>query len=288
MNGIYLFFYGIATLILIHLAFVLIFNLLINPLEPSTFTKLFPYQFLYNLLFCPNRPKKAYFSLRVDINTNERNVRDNNHGVARLIRSANKHNLPITFSISSEFIPALSDEVKNLVNEPQHELISHSHSHSNITEENQYQQVKKSKTFLEKTFDKKIKGMVAPQAKHDKETLKAARDNGIEYISAGSLSYLQYWSFPYPFKKERMWLIGGSVPSDYYLYNQKEKSPKEALRVWKEAIKHRANKGWFTQLEYHNFSTSEEELEAIEQLFQFIASKDNIEQITQAEFLKKI
>ncbi|MFP4185699.1 MAG: polysaccharide deacetylase family protein [Thermoplasmata archaeon] len=276
------------TIAVIHLVSILVFIFLINPNDPSTFTKIFPYQFIYNLLFSPHKPNKSYFSLRLDINTSEENVKENNAGVAELIRKADEHNIPITFSIASEYIPALSQEVKEMIDQPQHEVISHSHIHSDITKQNQSEQLRKSKRKLENTFEKKIKGMVAPNAKHDKATLKAAKKNEIKYISAGSLGHIRYWSFPYPFKKNNVWLVGGSIPSDHYLYRQKNKDPKEALQIWKKAVTHKAEKNWFTQLEYHNFSTSEEKLEALEQLFKFIDSHENIKPITQRELIHQL
>ncbi|MFW6048529.1 MAG: polysaccharide deacetylase family protein [Candidatus Natronoplasma sp.] len=272
------------TIAVIHLISILVFNLLINPYDPSTFTKIFPYQFLYNLIFSKQKTKKAYFFLRLDINTSKDNVKKNNAGVAELIRKADEHNIPITFSIASEYIPALSEEVKELIDQPQHEVISHSHIHSDITKQNQSEQLRKSKHRLENTFEKNIKGMVAPNAKHDKATLKAAKKNEIRYISAGSLGHIRYWSFPYPFKKNNIWLLGGDIPSDHYLYRQKNKSPKEALEIWKKAINHRAKKGWFSQLEYHNFSTSKEELKVLEEIFKHIQKK-HLESITQIELI---
>ncbi|MFW6142135.1 MAG: polysaccharide deacetylase family protein [Candidatus Saliniplasma sp.] len=206
----------------------------------------------------------------------------------KLIKLADKHGIPITFSVASEYIPDLSDDVKELMMEPQHEIITHGHSHSDITGQDQNDQLNISKQLLENTFNKTVKGMVAPQAKHDMNTLKAAKNNGIEYISAGTLSYIRYWSFPYPFKKNGIWLIGGSIPSDHFLYHQKGKRPEDALEIWKSALIHRSKKGWFTQLEYHNFSTSEEELKALEKLFQFISNKKDLEPITQGQFIERI
>ncbi len=274
----------IIGLALVHLAIILVFNIYLNPNEPSTFTKIFPYQFIYNALFSQYKPDKTFFSLRVDINTSKKNVEQHNEGLLHLIKLADRHKIPITFSIASEYIPALSEEVKKLIDQPQHEVISHSHAHSDLTQKDQTEQIKKSKERLEKTFDKKVKGLVAPQAKHDFDTLKAAKKNHIEYLSAGSLSYIRYWSFPYPFKKRNVWLIGGGIPSDHYLYRQKKKTPGQASEIWKKAVTHRAKRGWFTQLEYHNFSTSEEELDALEELFEFI-EKSNMEPITQGELL---
>lgn len=272
---------------IIHLIFILIFDRIINPYEASTFTKIFPYQFIYNMLFSTYKPKKPYFSLRVDINTSKENVEEHNEGLTELIKLANRHNIPITFSIASEYIPALSEEAKELIDEPHHEIISHSHAHSDLTKKDQINQIKKSKQKLENTFNKKIKGLVAPQAKHDLSTLKAAKQNNIEYLSSGSLSYIRYWSFPYPFKKNNIWLIGGGIPSDYYLYHQKNRSPKEAITIWKNALKFRKERNWFTQLEYHNFSTSEEKINALEELFKFI-EKENIEPITQGELIRNL
>lgn len=270
-----------------HVIFILIFDRIIDPYEASTFTKIFPYQFIYNMLFSIYKPKKPYFSLRVDINTSKKNVEEHDEGLTELIRSANKYDIPMTFSIASEYIPALSKDVKELINEPQHEIISHSHTHSDLTKKDQSKQIKKSKQRLEGSFNKVIKGLVAPQAKHDLSTLKAAKQNNIEYISSGSLSYIRYWSFPYPFKKDDIWLIGGGIPSDHYLYHQKNRSPDEALTIWKNALQFRKKRNWFTQLEYHNFSTSKKELEIMEELFKYIKDSD-IEPITQSELIDKI
>ncbi len=278
----------LSALILLHLIITLSYNLILNPNEPSTFTKIFPYQFIYNLLFSSHKTTTPYFSLRVDINTSQKNVKKHNEGLADLIKLADCYDIPITFSIASEYIPALSEEVKRLINQPRHEIISHSHAHSDLTQKDQSEQIKKSKQKLENSFNKKVKGLVAPQAKHDFSTLKAAKQNNIEYLSAGSLSHIRYWSFPYPFQKRNVWLIGGGIPSDHYLYKQKDKTPQQALQIWKKAVKHRANKGWFTQLEYHNFSTSKEELEALAKLFRSISDQENIEPITQGELLKNI
>ena len=285
MNIIILLLGMILILAIVHVLFVLTFNRFINTYEASTFTKIFPYQFIYNMLFSTYKPQKPYFSLRVDINTSKENVEEHNEGLTELIKSANKYDIPITFSIAGEYIPALSKEVKELIDGPQHEIISHSHTHSDLTKKDQSKQIKKSKQRLEGSFNKEIKGLVAPQAKHDLTTLKAAKQNDIEYISSGSLSYIRYWSFPYPFKKDDIWLIGGGIPSDHYLYHQKNRSPNEALTIWKKALQFRKERNWFTQLEYHNFSTSEKELQIMEELFKYINNSD-IEPITQGELVK--
>lgn len=277
----------ILILAIVHVLFVLTFNRFINPHESSTFTKIFPYEFIYNKLFSKHKTKKPYFSLRVDINTSRENVKEHDEGLIKLIKLANDHNIPITFSIASEYIPALSGEVKELISEPQHEIISHSHTHSDLTKEDQSKQIKKSKQRLEESFNKEIKGLVAPQAKHDLNTLKAAKQNNIKYLSSGSLSYIRYWSFPYPFKKQNIWLIGGGIPSDHYLYHQKNRSPNEALTIWKNALQFRMERNWFTQLEYHNFSTSEKELDVLKELFKYIKNSD-IEPIKQSELIDKI
>jgi len=278
----------IIILIVSHLIIITIYNYKINPYEASIFTKFFPYEFLFNLYFSSNKTKKSYFSLRVDINTSRENVKQHNEGLAKLIILANQYEIPITFSIASEYIPSLSEEVKELICEPRHEIISHGHIHSDLTQKNQAEQIKKSKLRLEEIFNKDVKGLVAPQAKHDFSTLKAAEENGIKYLSAGSLSYIRYWSFPYPFKKQSIWLIGGGIPSDHYLYQTKNRSAEEALHAWRKAIQHRSERGWFNQLEYHNFSTSKEKLEVLEELFQFISSNGKIEPTTQGEFLRNI
>jgi len=280
--------YMIFILILLHISVLLLYNLIINPYEASTFIKYFPYHFLLNLYFSKNKTDKAYFSLRVDINTSKKNVRENNEGLVNLIKLANNYHISITFSIASEYISVLSNEAKKLIKASQHEIISHSHTHSDITEQNQITQVKNSKDQLEESFDKKVNGLIAPQAKHDFRTLKAAKENDIKYISAGSLSYIRYWSFPYPFRKKGISLIGGGIPSDYYLYHQKNKKPSEAVTIWKKAIEHRSQRKWFTQLEYHNFSTSKKELRTLEQLFRYIKEKGDLTPITQYEFIQRV
>lgn len=288
MNTILTILSSLFILLLIHLTIMFIFTFYINPHESSIFTRFFPYQFIFNLLFSKNKTHHTYFSIRVDINTSKKNVKKHNPGVKKLIQIANKHHIPITFSIATTYLPVLSQEVIELIKNGKHEIISHAHHHKDITQRNQYQEIKKSKKMLEKKFNQQIQGMVAPQGKHNLQTLTAAKKTNIKYISAGALSHIRYWSFPYPFQKKKIWLIGGSIPSDHYLFNKKNIPPEKALNIWKKTLQHRAEQKWFSQLEYHNFSTTEKRLKQLEKLFIFIKQNPKITPITQAEFIKKI
>ncbi len=278
----------IVILTISHLIVIFNFNFIINPHEPSVFTKIFPYQFIYNLVFSNIKLNEAYFSLRVDINTSKENVKKHNQGVLELIKIANRCSIPITFSIVADFLPALSDEVIEMIDKGDHEVISHGLNHDDITEQDQLTSIKKSKELLESKFDQKIVGFIGSRGKHDPSTLKAAKKSGIKFISSGYLPHLRYWSFPYPFNKKGVWLLGGSIKSDYQLYEEENKTPEEAINIWKDAIDYRAKKGWYTQLEYHNFSTSEEKLKALEELFEYIEENENLKTITQTELIKEV
>ncbi len=278
----------ITILIIIHATFLMIFNFIINPYEPSFFAKIFPYQFIHNLLFSKSKLKDSYFSIRVDINSSKENVKKHNQGVLELIKIANRYSIPITFSVVADFLPALSDEAIKMIDEGDHEVISHGLNHDDITEQNQLTPIKKSKELLENKFDQKIVGFIGSRGKHDSNTLKAAKKSGIKFISSGYLSQLRYWSFPYPFKKKDVWLLGGSIKSDYQLYEEENITPEEAISIWKEAIDFRSKRGWYTQLEYHNISTSEEKLKALEELFEYVQEKENLKPITQSELIKEV
>ncbi len=278
----------ITILIIFHALIVIIFNFMINPHEPSVFTKIFPYQFIYNLIFSKTKPNGARFSIRVDINGSKENVKKHNHGVLELIKTANRYSIPITFSIVADFLPALSDDVIEMIDEGDHEVISHGLNHDDITEQDQLTSIKKSKELLESKFDQKIVGFIGSRGKHDPSTLKAAKTSGIKFLSSGYLPYLRYWSFPSPFKKKMVWLLGGSIKSDYQLYEEENITPEEAIKIWKDAIDFRAKRGWYTQLEYHNFSTSEEKLKALEEFFKYIQEKENLKPITQSELIKEV
>ena len=277
----------VLILMIFHVAVILIFNYLINPYEPSLLTKIFPYMFIHNLIFSKalDRP---YFSIRVDINTSEENVEKNNEGVLDLIELANEHSIPITFSIASEYLPALSEEVIEHIKSGDHEVISHGSKHEKITSQDQANSIKESKEKLEARFEQKVTGLIGPQGEHNLQTLKAAKENNIIYISSGNLSYLRYWSFPYPFKKKGIWLLGGSIKSDYQLYESEKVKPNKALEIWEEAIDFRTKKRWYTQLEYHNSSTSEEQLKVLKELFKYIENKDDLKTITQSELIKEV
>jgi len=82
--------------------------------------------------------------------------------------------------------------------------------------------------------------------------------------------------------------LGGTIKSDYQLYVKEKVEPKKALDIWKEAIDFRSKKGWYTQLEYHNSSTTEEQLEALEELFKYIKKKVDLETITQSELVEEV
>lgn len=275
----------ILLLLLIHLAAIhilvmIFYNILYNPHDPSFFTRFFPYQFLYNL-YSKNSYEldKSYFIFRLDINTSQENVKRYDEGVQKLIKMADQHDIPLTISIATEYLSSISDKTKQVIKNSDNAIISHSHSHDEITKKDQEKQIKKSKTLLEKEFDRKIRGMIAPKAKHDLSTLEAAKTSSIEYFSAGAVSYIRYWSFPFPFKKKGIWLFGGGIPSDYYLYEKKDLSPRKTLEHWKEDIKHRAMNQWLITLEYHNFSASEEKLKVLNELFKFVNNHSKIEAV---------
>ncbi len=272
-----------------HILVMVVYNIVINPYDASIFTKIFPYQFLHNLYRRkPESALKSYFSFRLDIDTSEENVKKNDAGVQKLIRIADDHGVPITFSIATEYLPFFSEKTKEMIKNGEHAVITHGHSHEGyITEKEQEEELRRSKRILESEFQTEVKGLIAPKAKHDFETLKAAKKNSIEYISAGSLSYIRYWSFPYPFKKKDVWLLGGCVPSDYHLYERKRKSPEEALSLWKEAVEHRVRNQWFIQLEYHNFSTSEEKLKVLEELLRYVKEDTEAVPITLDEIVER-
>lgn len=280
--------FPVLILMVFHLSVLLIFNYIINPYEPSFFTKIFPYFFLSNLVFSKRNLNKTHFSIRVDINTSRENVERHNDGVLKLIKIANKHSIPVTFSISSEYLSVISKDVIENIKKGEHEVISHGSKHEKITSQDQADSIKESKEKLEDRFEQKVIGLIGPQGKHNSKTLKAAKENNIKYISSGSLSYLRYWSFPYPFKKKGIWLLGGSIKSDYQLYEKENLGPKKALVIWKEALDFRSEKRWYTQLEYHNSSTSEEQLNVLKQLFRYIENNDSIKPITQSDLVQEV
>jgi len=278
----------ISILILFHLIVILTYNFVINPYEPSIFTKIFPYMFIYNLTFSKVKLQNPYFSIRVDINTSRENVKKHNEGVLELIELANKYTIPITFSISTEYLPYITSDVIKGIKDGNHEVISHGAKHKKITSQDQIKSIKNSKKKLEDKFGQKVIGLIGPQGEHDSKTLKAARLNDIKYISSGTLSLLRYWSFPYPFKKGGIWLLGGSIKSDYQLYEKDKLKSNKALEVWKEAIGFRTKKGWYTQLEYHNSSTTKEKLNSLEDLFRYIESLEELKPVTQSELIKEV
>ncbi|GEM_PF-4576476 len=275
-------------LLISHLLVVVTFNTFINPHEPSTFAKIFPYQFINNLLFKGTKTEKSYFSIRVDINTSEENVREHDEGVRRLIGLADRYDIPITFSIATEYIPVMSDDVIQMIKEGGHDVISHGHMHTDMTEQDQVGSIRRSKDILEDVFEREIIGLIGPNGKHDTRTLEAAKTTGIKFLSSGALSHIRYWSFPYPFKKDGIWLLGGSIKSDYQLYRVDEVEPKNSIEIWKKAISYRADKGWYTQLEYHNFSTTDDELSALEELFKYIKDDEGISPVTQSELVERL
>lgn len=278
----------LALLIISHSIAIFIFNFIINPYDPSTFTKIFPYQFIYNLIFSKFKPKDSYFSLRVDINSSKENVKKHDQGVLELIKIANEYSIPITFSLVADFLPELSDEVIEMIKEGDHEVISHGLDHEDITEQDQVNSIRRSKELLEDTFDQEILGFIGPKGRHDLKTLEAAKESRIKFLSSGYLPHLRYWSFPYPFKKRGIWLLGGSIKSDHRLYEEQKLKPEKALKIWKEELDFRAERGWYTQLEYHNFSTSEEKLKALEELFEHIEKKDDLKPITQSDLIREV
>lgn len=275
--------YILAGLAAAHGIVMATYSLAVNPYETSFFIRIFPYHFLYNLFFSNSRYKtrRSYFSLRVDVNTSRRGVREHNDGLRRLIEIADRHEVPVTVAIAAEYLPALSDEVIQLLREGPHEVISHATHHDDITRRDQHAEIAASKKQLEAAFDCDVRGMVAPQGKHDLETLTAARHTGLSYISAGAAAHIRYWSFPYPFKKRGMWLLGGAVPSDHYLYTKKQRTPASALKTWKKSIAYRADRGWYIQLGYHNSSTSGEQLAALDRVLAMAAAHEDIVPVTQ-------
>ncbi len=277
--------WGLLTIIIVHCFFIIIFNIFINPHEPSTFAKIFPYQFINNLLFKGTNTEKSYFSIRVDINTSEENVREHDEGVRRLIHIADRYHIPITFSIATEYISVMSDDVIQKIKEGGHDVISHGHMHTDMTEQDQVSSIRRSKDILEEVFEREIIGLIGPNGKHDTRTLEAAKTTGIKFLSSGALSHIRYWSFPYPFKKDGVWLLGGSIKSDFQLYRVDKVEPKRSMELWKKAISYRTDKGWYTQLEYHNFSTTDDELSALEELFKYIKEDTPLKPITQSDLV---
>lgn len=269
-----------------HLVTILIYTFVINPFEYSRKRKLFPYQFLYNLYISKYKLDKPYFSIRVDINSSKSEVKKSNPGLVKLIKIANRNNIPITFSIATEYLSVLSKEVVDLIKKGDHEVATHCHYHSDITQREQYSEIKYSKRALEKKFNQRIIGMVAPHGRQNLDTLYAANKNGIKYVSSGMLPYLKYQPFPYPFIKKNIWLLGGGGMSDVKIYRVRDYDTRRALKTWKRFIYFRYNKGWYTQLEYHSFFTSEDQLKVLEKLFKFINDIDDLLVITNGDLVK--
>ena len=101
--------------------------------------------------------------------------------VPKLLELFDKYNITATFFVVSSLLDKYSDQIKEIAKK--HEIASHSHSHSGLTEENASFEISESKKKF-KEYGIEIKGFRAPMFITTKNHFTLLKENGYLYDSS--------------------------------------------------------------------------------------------------------